>query len=438
MTRPKYEEAKAGVTVDRRYQVRREIARGGMGAVFEAEHAFLKSPVALKTLTRQALDVPSVHARLMREARALSRTRHPNVVPVFDAGVCDLHGPYVALDMIEGRTLESFLVARQKLDIAETLAVVAQLASALDWVHQKGVIHRDVKPANVLVSREPGRDGDTAILVDFGIARVPGEVDVVDGRLTRHGEVLGTVEYMAPEQLAEGREPDARTDVWALGVLAYECLTGDVPFTGTPTQVMTALLQGQKPPELRARRADVPEPLSKAVMRALNHAPAQRPQSAGELVRAMEQALGITAPPILLIDTVPDAVRSVPPSATAADLKSSGNAPVRRLFARAPYVTPTRIVTTGGPCDGRSEDISEGGLLVVTSAECTDGDRVKVRLPLPTSGRVVVLEAIARWSKNRRGQRAIGVEFVDPPEEVRAEIRTYVTLMSGVRSIPPT
>jgi serine/threonine protein kinase len=204
---PRYVEASPASTIDRRYTVRREIARGGMGIVFEAEHSLTRSPVAVKVLTTAALGWPIVHARLMREARALAVARHPGVASVLDAGVCRSHGPYLVLEMIEGRSLESFIVARRTLDVESTVAVAQQLGAALSYVHSTGVVHRDVKPGNVLVTRDAGREGDVLKLLDFGIARVGEGDDVVERKLTQQTDVLGTIEYMAPEQILDGLPP---------------------------------------------------------------------------------------------------------------------------------------------------------------------------------------------------------------------------------------
>ncbi|MBX7191898.1 MAG: protein kinase [Sandaracinaceae bacterium] len=418
---PRYVEATPASTIDRRYSVRREIARGGMGIVFEAEHTLTRSPVAIKVLTTAALGWPIVHARLMREARALAVARHPNVASVLDAGVCRSHGPYLVLEMIEGRTLESFVVARNMLDIESTVSVAHQVAAALDHVHAVGVVHRDVKPGNILVTRSPGREGDVLKLLDFGIARVGEGDDVVDRKLTQQTDVLGTIEYMAPEQILDGLPPTASTDVYALGVSLYECLVGDVPFPGTMTQVMSALLAGKPVPSIRAARPDVPPALEAAILRAMRRDPAQRYGTATELAAACTHALGRLPGTLNLLDPRPAPTEST-----------------RRQFTRAPYVTPVRVLGTAGPCDGRTEDVSEGGLLVVTSGVCLEGDRVSVRLPLPSSGRVVTLDAIARWAKTQRGQRAIGVEFTDLPSDARSDIRNYVALMaSASQSLRP-
>lgn len=412
---PRYVEASPASTIDRRYTVRREIARGGMGIVFEAEHSLTRSPVAVKVLTTAALGWPIVHARLMREARALAIARHPGVASVLDAGVCRSHGPYLVLEMIEGRSLESFIVARRTLDVDSTVAVAQQLAAALTYVHGTGVVHRDVKPGNVLVTREAGREGDVLKLLDFGIARVGEGDDVVERKLTQQTDVLGTIEYMAPEQILDGLPPTPATDVYALGVTLFECLVGDVPFPGTMTQVMSALLAGKPVPSIRESRPDVSPALESAILRAMRRDPAQRHASPDELAAACVAAIGHAPRRLDLLD---------PPRAHA-----DGSS--RRQFTRAPYVTPVRVLGQAGACDGRTEDISEQGLLVVTSGSCVEGDEVTVRLPLPSSGRVVTLPGIARWAKTQRGQRAIGIELGAIPPDARADIRNYVALMTG-------
>lgn len=405
-------EAHPGSLIDRRFRVRREIARGGMGVVFEAEHVLTRSKVAIKALTQDALGWPGVHNRLLREARALAIARHPGVAEIHDAGECPLHGPFLALEMIDGRSLESFLVARLTLDVDTVVAVAEELGAALTTVHARGVVHRDIKPGNVIVTRHPDRDVDRLKLVDFGIARVAEADDVVDARITRNKDVVGTVEFIAPELLVEDRAPSASSDVYALGVTLYECLTGEVPFPGTLSSVMRAHLEGRSVPSIRKRRADVPEALEAAILRAIDRDPARRFATAEALARACVDALGRSPRPIELLG----GPRTRPEEG-------------RRQFVRAPYVTPVRIVAASGPCDGRTEDLSEGGLLVVTSGLCAEGERVTVRLPLPATGRVVTLSATARWAKTQRGSRAIGLELDPIPEEIREEIRRYVALM---------
>ncbi len=421
-----FEEAKTASLVDRRYAIKREIARGGMGVVFEAEHTTLRSPVALKTLTSTALASSAVHARLMREARALSVVRHPGVTNVLDAGVCRTFGPYVALEMIEGRSLDGLVVARQRLDVESVVSIALQLAQALGAAHARGVIHRDVKPGNVLVTRDASGGGDRVKLIDFGIACVRGEDDVVTRRLTQAGEVLGTIEYIAPEQLLDPAPPTVRADVYSLGALAYECLMGDVPFQGPPRTILTTLLAGGRPSSIRERRPDVPAAVDAAVMRALSRDPSARFASAQAFEEALLAAWGRAPRPLSLLE----APRS-------SEGRAEGSS--RRQFVRAPYVTPVRVVSSNGAWDGRTEDVSEGGLLVVmpshaekgeTPESSAQGQRVSVRLPLPASGRVVTVEATACWTRAQRGQRAMGISFTSLAEEVRDDIQKYVALMS--------
>jgi serine/threonine-protein kinase len=411
-----YREARPSAVIDRRYVVRREIARGGMGVVFEAEHVLTRAPVAIKTLTDEALGWATVRQRLLREARALAVAKHPRVVGVLDAGVCGAHGPFIALEMIDGRTLESFVMARGRLPVATVIAIAAQVSSALAHAHARGVVHRDVKPGNVLVTRESGRE--VLKLVDFGIARVAGNDDVVDRKLTRGAEVIGTIEYVAPEQIVDGAEPTPATDVYALGVTLYECLAGDVPHAGSLSHIMAALASGASPRPLRALRPDIPEALAAIVERAMARAPDRRFPHAAALAESCLALAGNVEPPLALLDAQHDAPR-------------------RRHHVRAPFVTPARICTAAGPRDGRTEDISEGGLLVVMEASCEEGEQVEVRFPLPTSGRVVGVRAVARWARTQRGQRAVGVEFTHLPEEAGADIRRYVSFMCGASGRPP-
>ena len=428
--------------VDRRYLVRREIARGGMACVFEAEHIVTRAKVALKTLIRELVENPDARVRLLREARVLGALRHPNVVLIQDAGECKKHGPFLALQMIDGRPLDGILVARRRLAIGQAVAVVVQLCSALETVHRNSIVHRDVKPANVLISR--GELGDQVELIDFGIATAGNEpADVESPKLTKMGQLLGTIEYMSPEQIMESAPIDARTDVYAAGVVLYECLSGEVPFSGGATAVITSFLQNIKPPSLRSQRSEVPEKLEAALSKALAIDPNERYASAREFAAACIEALEGHVPAIDLLDVHDDkhaarvsVVSLVAP--TPAEVELAANPQRRRKFVRAPYVTPIRVVLSNNKvADGRSEDISEGGILLVADTGIAANERVKLRLPLPTSGRVVILDAMTKWFKTSRTQRAVGMEFIDAPQDVCDEIRAYAALMTGAQQKPP-
>lgn len=207
-------------------------------------------------------------------------------------------------------------------------------------------------------------------------------------------------------------------------------LDREVPYSGPPTVVMANMIGGTRPAPVRAKRNDVPRTLEIVVNKALEIDPTKRYASSAEFARAMIASCGEAVPAIQLLDvrddrgTAPQPSTNVTPPADAATR--------RRNYIRAPYVSPGRIIMANGQStDGRTEDISEGGLLMVTAGACGDAERVRVRLVVPGTVRVVQLEGITKWIKTGRGQLAIGVEFISAPEDVRAEIRSYVGLMTA-------
>jgi serine/threonine protein kinase len=430
----RYEEARIEAVLDRRYTLRREIARGGQGVVFEGEHGITGARVAIKTLTHAGLEQSDARARMLREARSIGAVRHPNVVAIHDAGSCEKYGPYLALEMIEGRPLHGILLVKQRLSVAQAVVVTCQLCDALGAVHRHGIVHRDVKPSNLLVS-SGGSSGDRLTLIDFGVATL-GDASDPSSKITRVGELLGTVEYMSPEQLMGTAPVEASSDVYAAASVLYECLTGEVPYAGPPTVVMAQMIAGTRPAPVRSKRDDVSPKLEAVITRALELDPKKRFASALELSQACRGALGAPLPLLALLDA---SEPRVPLAAAHAATETPPHNPAipppvpsaakRRQYVRAPYVTPVLVRTDKTSADGRTEDISEGGLLMVMEQACADGERVRVRLPVPVSGRVVEVEGIAKWIKTRRGQRAIGVEFVGMAEDVRSEIRAYVALM---------
>lgn len=431
-------EPSPGSIVDRRYLLRREIARGGIGVVFEAEHLVTRAKVALKTLARPALDHLPSHARLMREARILGMIRHPRVVYVQDAGHCPTHGPYMGLEMIDGRPLDGLLATRSVLDIGQAVALVTQVCDALDVVHARSIVHRDIKPANILISHTP--IGDQIELIDFGVASIGREDDVIETKLTKAGELLGTVEYMAPEQLMGTAPVGPQADVYACGVVLYECITGDVPFNGSPTAIISSLLARERPKSLRRTRSDVPLELEAVVMKALEVDVSKRFTSVREMSAAILHAVGGVVPELRLLDVCGDKVEhragdniARPGRDTVLETVTAADEPGRRRkFARAPYVAPVRVVGGGGRVlDGRIEDISEGGVLLVSTSGWEPESRVKLRFPLPSSGRVHDFEGIVKWSKSRRMHFAVGIEFVGVGDAIREDIRAYVAALGG-------
>lgn len=411
-----------GDTLDGRYQLLRDLGRGAAGAVFEARHLFTGRVVAVKMVrpASDLADLAELRARLLWEGRALAAIRHPGVVEVLDGGVTNDGSPYIVMEMLQGRTLEGLVTARTRLPVACSVAVALQLCDALDAVHRAGVIHRDVKPANMVVVK--GVDGREVVrLVDFGIAKF----EPSDARVTRQGVVLGSPAYMAPEHiLQQGIEPDPTFDLYAVGVTLYECLTGTMPHPADTFQELVQRVTKAEPPSVREIVPEIPPALGVVVARSVARSRADRYQTARELAAAIEKAMPGASRDITLLG--PARVPAGTPSGEQ-----------RRRDVRAPYNTLVRLTLRDGrSIDGRTEDISQSGLLVLSFGGCDPAQRVALRFALPMDGKIVALEADVRWVRasdhlGSPGMRAIGVEFVQPPPETKTSIARYVQLMSG-------
>lgn len=400
------EVADSAQTIDRTYDVVRPIALGGMGCVLAARHRVTGRLVAIKVVRPELLERADVAGRVHDEAIALGRVVHPGIVDVVAAGTCPTHGPYVATELLEGRALDGLMAARESLDVPQVVWMMSRVASALRSVHRAGMVHRDVKPGNIFLATTSR--GTTFKLVDFGIAR---RIETpIDSRITEPGELLGTLDYMPPEQLAAASMVDPRSDQYALGVVLFECLTGTVPKLGS------RLIGAPREVDVLAMRKDAPPALAEAIQRMLAVEPEERFADMAAALAAM-----------------PDA-----PAESPAPVAQNGVS--RRRFVRAPYTAPCRVVRkNGNPIDGRIEDISKGGLLVVLKAASSSaelpqfdasGEEVSVRFALPTSGLVVAQRASVRWVKDARGRAAIGVEFVELAPETEKAIDAYVSYMA--------
>jgi serine/threonine-protein kinase len=261
------------------YTLLEPIGHGGMAAVYRARQETLDRIVAVKVLADNLATSDEFMQRFVREARTAANMRHPNVITVHDFGQDERGVPYLVLEYVDGLTLADLMDAG--LEDSRIPDLLDQIAAGLDYAHGRGVIHRDVKPGNVLLT-EDGR----VVLADFGLAWLM-EAAV---HLTMSGGVIGTPEYMSPEQ-ASGLRVDARTDVYALGVVLYEMLTGDRPFSGD-SAIAILLKHVQAPvPSLAAVRPDLPPAVDAVVKQALAKDPERRFQTAGALARAFREAL---------------------------------------------------------------------------------------------------------------------------------------------------
>ena len=259
------------------YRVLEPLGRGGTSVVYRAEHVRLGRPAALKLLT-PALGEADFGERFIRESRLAASLDHPSIVPVYDAG--EEGGLlYIAMACVEGTDLKTLLATEARLPLRRALRIVGQVGSALDAAHGRGLVHRDVKPANVLVGPD-----DRAYLSDFGVAK-----ELASGGTTRTGTFVGTIEYSAPEQI-EGRAVDARTDVYALACVLYECLAGEPPFhRSSEVAVLNAHLHAP-PPRLTRAVAGVPQALEDVIAKALAKSPLDRYGSCAELLAAARAA----------------------------------------------------------------------------------------------------------------------------------------------------
>jgi len=282
-----------------KYQIVAEIGRGGMAIVYKAYQAGLERYVALKVLPPElTFDQEFVH-RFQQEARTAGRLDHSNIVTVYDVG--EENGIYyIAMKYVEGQPLHRLIPAGRPLGLEQTVSIVAQIASALDYAHQQGIIHRDIKPSNILVDAQ-----GQAFLTDFGIAKA------AEGtRITRTGMLMGTPEYMSPEQ-AQGQTLDWRTDIYSLGVVVYEMLTGQAPFTGDTARLLYSHAH-VPPPPLHTLNPKIPSGVEAVVTQSLAKNPADRPQQAGQF--AQKLAAAARGEPVALpqVDKTPATLLAVP------------------------------------------------------------------------------------------------------------------------------
>jgi predicted Ser/Thr protein kinase len=272
------------------YRIEAEAGRGGMGVVYRARQIALDRPVALKLIAPELARDDAFRARFARESRIAASLDHPNVIPVYEAGE-DGDRLFIAMRFVDGTDLGRMLHERGAIEPALAAELVAQAAWALDAAHAHGLVHRDVKPANLLVAGDPDRPH--VYLTDFGLARRDGSSTA----LTTTGQWMGTPDYAAPEQI-DGFDVDARTDVYALGCVLFAALAGTPPFGDRPRLAKAAAHLHERPPTLREVRAGVPLAFEPVVARALAKEPGDRYASAGELgaaALAAARSSGVTA-----------------------------------------------------------------------------------------------------------------------------------------------
>jgi eukaryotic-like serine/threonine-protein kinase len=326
-----------------RYQLRQKIGEGGMGTVFIAHDSELDREVAVKMLAAALVNDPEVLERFEREAKLTAGLDHPNIVPIYDVGRHDTR-PFIVMKLLQGDTLAGVLRQKGGFTSDETLKLMKQLAAGLDYIHQRGFIHRDIKAGNIFLSG----DGHATIL-DFGILRSRKP----SSSLTRTGMVMGTPHYMAPEQAMGLKDVDHRVDLYALAVVLFECLTGTLPFEADSELRLIQMQAHSPPPEILDRAPWIPRPVASVVRKGLSKRPDDRYASGHDLVKALESAyrdsgghpaapripgsgLAQAAPPSLKV------LERLSPSTSSPRLQPVGSSPA------LPVVPPPQGPRTGG------------------------------------------------------------------------------------------
>jgi serine/threonine-protein kinase len=298
-------------TVFAGYRIEAILGRGGMSVVYRAEHPRLASIVALKLLSPELAEDESFRERFVRESRTAASIAHPNIIPIYDAG--DEDGVlYIAMRFVEGPDLKT-LVRGGALPPERALHIGSQVAGALDAAHARDMIHRDVKPANVLLE-EGAEAQDHAYLADFGLTKHVGS----RSGITASGQFVGTIDYMAPEQI-EGRPVDARADIYALGCVLFECLAGSPPFRRETEAATLWAHMRDEPPPVSAAAPGMPAAVDTVLAKALAKTPGERPESCAELVRELRGAFG---EPVSAASAA-SATRVMPPPASSSEHRRS-------------------------------------------------------------------------------------------------------------------
>jgi serine/threonine-protein kinase len=300
-----------GQTLAGKYRIEKLIKQGGMGAVYRGKHVLMDKTVAIKVLKPSLAGDDALVARFSREAKAASRISHPHAVVVTDFGEAENGVVFLVMEYLDGRTLKEVIASEGPLRLERAANIVRQVAGALDAAHSQGVIHRDLKSENIMLVRH---DGDEwAKVLDFGIAKIRQPDGTSESDITHANLVVGTPQYMSPEQCSQSGALDARSDVYSLGIILYEMLAGGVPFAGESATVIM-MKQVQDPvPSVLSSRPELPETVEAVIKRALAKQPIDRYQSAGDLsadlmkAASIESASDPSLAAVAVAQTVPNA-----------------------------------------------------------------------------------------------------------------------------------
>ncbi|MDQ8165174.1 MAG: serine/threonine-protein kinase [Gemmatimonadota bacterium] len=267
------------------YQIERELPRGGMSRVFAARETALGRTVVLKVLSPELAATLSAE-RFKREITLAARLQHPHIVPLLNTGSA-ADSLFYTMPLVDGESLRDRINRERPMPIETVITILTEISSALAYAHEMGIVHRDIKPENVMFFH------GSAVVLDFGIGKALSAAthaaEETTGRITQRGMSLGTPTYISPEQAVGDPDLDHRADIYSLGVMAYEMITGHPPFAGRSSQQVMAAHANQAPEAIGKRRTDAPVVLTQIVMKCLAKAPAERPQQASEIVSALKE-----------------------------------------------------------------------------------------------------------------------------------------------------
>ena len=358
-----------------KYLLEKRLGEGGMGVVYTARHELLDQRVAVKLIRPSYAVQADAVRRFINEARAAARIESAHVARVLDVGMLDDGLPYMVLEYLDGVDLAEALAQRGPLPVADVADYMLQAIEAIAHAHALGIIHRDLKPSNIFLARRS--DGTSLVKVlDFGISKIMGEASGSAGSITETNTVLGSPCYMSPEQLRDAKSVDQRADLWALGVVAYELLTGQLPFHGDTVVKLFLAIQESEPERVRKWRPDVSEELEAIILRCLRRAPDERfasvtelgsalaPFGSGIAVSAYESSkrilpiAAVTSPssPGMSVDVasgkpLPPTLDAPPPKSETFDPPVSSTMPGLPLAGRPSEVPPAQVVSGGARTD---------------------------------------------------------------------------------------
>ena len=300
-----------------KYRMEERLNEGGMGAVYRGTHVLMDKTVAVKVLRPSLAADEKIVARFSREARAASRISHPHALSVTDFGESEDGIVFLVMEYLNGKTLKDIIREEGPMPLPRVVEIIRQVGGALDAAHEQGVVHRDLKSENIMLLNSAGPD--YAKVLDFGIAKIKEPTGEYDPGLTAPDLVIGTPQYMSPEQCSQASEIDARSDLYSLGVIIYEMLVGHVPFTGqSPTAIMMKHMQAEVPSVL-LERPDLPPGVGRVLVRAMAKRPVDRYQHVGDLVEELTTAAGVEAAFVPPVPTTSASHRIVVPTNSTAE-----------------------------------------------------------------------------------------------------------------------